>query len=114
MSTIPSRSASLSRGSKHPTWPVRSIDEVKQIFKGMNEDPQMRPQAQQICFFNPTQFVANRIQPPREHLDPGPPLGRGQMTAFGPGAQPLLVTYATNAPEVVGTLLQLDKPAMTV
>ena len=91
-----------------------SIDEVKQIFKGMNEDPQMRPQARHMRFFNPTQLTTSPIQLPRERLDPGPPLGRGPAAAFTPGAQALLVTYATNAPEVVGTLLALDKPVMTV
>src|SRR6185369_11465994 len=91
-----------------------SIDEVKQIFKGMNEDPQMRPQARHMRFFNPTQLTTSPISLPRERLDPGPPLGRGQMTNFAPAAQSLLVTYATNAPEVVGTLLQLEKPLMTL
>jgi serine/threonine-protein kinase len=80
----------------------------------MNEDPQMRPQARHMRFFNPTQLTTSPIQLPRERLDPGPPLGRGAATAFAPGAQALLVTYATNAPEVVGTLLPLDKPVMTV
>ena len=91
-----------------------SIDEVKQIFRGLNEDPQMRPQARHMRFFNPTQLTTSPIQLPRERLDPGPPLGRGAAAAFQPGAQALLVTYATNAPEVVGTLLQLDKPAMSL
>jgi len=91
-----------------------SIDEVKQIFRGMNEDPQMRPQARHMRFFNPTTLTTSPIQLPRERLDPGPPLGRGPAAAFTPSAQSLLVTYATNAPEVVGTLLTLDKPVMTV
>jgi serine/threonine-protein kinase len=91
-----------------------SIDEVKQVFRGMNEDPQMRPQARHMRFFNPTQLTTSPIQLPRERLDPGPPLGRGPAAAFTPGAQALLVTYATNAPEVVGTLLPLDKPVMTL
>src|SRR5690242_7028119 len=91
-----------------------SIDEVRQIFRGMNEDPSMRPQARHMRFFNPTQLTTSPIQLPRERLDPGPPLGRAQTSTFTPGAQALLCTYATNAPEVVGTLLALDKPVMTI
>jgi serine/threonine-protein kinase len=91
-----------------------SIDETKQIFRGLNEDPQMRPQARHMRFFNPTQLTTSPISLPRERLDPGPPLGRAQTSSFTPGAQSLLITYATNAPEVVGTLLQLDKPAMSL
>ena len=91
-----------------------SIDEVRQIFRGMNEDPQMRPQARHMRFFNPTQLTTSPIQLPRERLDPGPPLGRAQTSTFTPGAQALLVTYATNAPEVVGTLMALDKPVMSL
>jgi eukaryotic-like serine/threonine-protein kinase len=91
-----------------------SIDEVKQIFRGMNEDPVMRPQARHMRFFNPTQLTTSPIQVPRERLDPGPPPGRAQTATFSPGAQSLLVTYATNAPEIVGQLLPLDKPLLTV
>lgn len=91
-----------------------SIDEVKQVFRGMNEDPAMRPQARHMRFFNPSQLTTSPIQVPRERLDPGPPPGRAQTSTFTPGAQSLLVTYATNAPEIVGTLLHLDKPLLTV
>lgn len=91
-----------------------SIDETKQIFRGLNEDPQMRPQARHMRFFNPTQLTTSPIALPRERLDPGPPLGRAQTSTFTPGAQALLVTYATNAPEIVGTLYPLDKPVMSL
>ncbi|MCK6587830.1 MAG: protein kinase [Polyangiaceae bacterium] len=91
-----------------------SIDEVKQIFRGMNEDPDMRPQARHMRFFNPSQLTTSPIQLPRERLDPGPPPGRAAMANFTPGAQALLVTYATNAPEIVGSLLPLDKPQMSL
>ncbi len=91
-----------------------SIDEVKQIFRGMNEDPGMRPQARHMRFFNPTQLTTSPIQVPRERLDPGPPPGRAQTSTFTPGAQSLLVTYATNAPEIVGQLLPLEKPVLTL
>src|SRR3954464_1667876 len=91
-----------------------SIDETRQVFRGMNEDPGMRPQARHMRFFNPSQLTTSPIQLPRERLDSGPPLGRAQQQNFTPGAQSLLVTYATNAPEVVGQLLPLDKPVMTL
>jgi hypothetical protein len=91
-----------------------SIDEVRQIFRGLNEDPQMRPQARHMRFFNPTQLTTSPIQLPRERLDPGPPPGRAVVSTFTPGAQSLLVTYATNAPEIVGQLLPLDKPLMSL
>jgi serine/threonine-protein kinase len=65
-------------------------------------------------FFNPTQLTTSPIQLPRERLDPGPPPGRAVVTTFNPGAQGLLVTYATNAPEIVGQLLPLDKPLLSV
>ncbi|WP_441292271.1 protein kinase domain-containing protein [Sorangium sp. KYC3313] len=84
-----------------------SIDEVRQIFRGLNEDPSMRPQARHMRFFNPSQLTTSPIQLPRERLDPGPPPGGALKLNFTPGAQSLLVTYATNAPEIVGSLLPL-------
>ncbi|WP_437275568.1 FHA domain-containing serine/threonine-protein kinase [Sorangium sp. So ce375] len=84
-----------------------SIDEVRQIFRGLNEDPSMRPQARHMRFFNPSQLTTSPIQLPRERLDPGPPPGGLSKLNFTPGAQSLLVTYATNAPEIVGSLLPL-------
>lgn len=91
-----------------------SIDEVKQVFRGLTDDPSMRPQAKHMRFFNPSQLTTSPIQVPRERLDPGPPPGRAQTTTFNPSAQSLLISYATNAPEIVGQLLPLDKPTITV
>src|SRR5262249_29154714 len=91
-----------------------SIDEVRQIFRGMSEDPAMRPQARHMRFFNSSQLTTGAIQLPRERLDPGPPPGRAAANAFTPGAQSLLITYATNATEAVGTLLPLIKSVMTL
>jgi serine/threonine-protein kinase len=90
-----------------------SIDEVKQVFRGLHEDPAMRPQARHMRFFNPTQLTTSPIQVPRERLDPGPPPGRAQTSTFSPEAQSLLVTYATNAPEIVSQVLPLNKPVLT-
>lgn len=91
-----------------------SIDEVKQVYRCLSDDAQLRPQARHMRFFNPTQMTASPIQVPRDRLDPGPPLGRAVSTSFIPSAQSLLVTYATNAPEAVGTLYTLDKPVVTI
>ncbi len=91
-----------------------SIDEVKQIFRGISEDPQMRPQARHMRFFNPTQLTTSPVQLPRPRLDPGPPPGRSQTATFSPEAQSMLVTYASNAPEVVGQLLSLTKPQISI
>jgi serine/threonine-protein kinase len=91
-----------------------SIDEVKQIYRCMAEDGQMRPLARHMRFFNPTQMTTSPIQVPRDRLDPGPPLGRAASSAFAPNAQSLLVTYATNSPEIVGGLFPLNKPVITV
>lgn len=91
-----------------------SLDEVKQIFRGMTEDPSMRPNAKHMRFFNPHQLTTSPVQVPRERLDPGPPLGRAVSANFSPGKQSLLITYATNSPEIVGQLLPLDKPQLTI
>ncbi len=91
-----------------------SMDEVKQIHRCLSDDPQLRPQARHMRFFNPTQMTASPIQVPRERLDPGPPPGRAMAASFVPNAQSLLVTYATNAPEAVGIMYPLDKPTITV
>jgi GGDEF domain-containing protein len=91
-----------------------SIDEIKQVHRGMSEDPSMRPQARHMRFFNPSQLTTTPQQIPRPRLDPGPPPGRAQTQTFTPEAQSLLVTYATNAPEAVGQLLALTKPTISV
>jgi serine/threonine-protein kinase len=91
-----------------------SIDEVKQVFCGMGSDPEMRPKARHWRFFNPATMTTGPVQVPRERLNPGPPLGRAQMQTFHPDAQALLITYATNAPEIVGELLPLDRPEMSL
>ncbi len=91
-----------------------SIDEVKQVYRCLADDAQLRPQAKHLRFFNATQMTASPIQVPRDRLDPGPPLGRGAVTAFQPNTQGLLVTYATNAPEAVGLYLPLNKPSISV
>jgi len=91
-----------------------SVDEVKQVYRCLSEDEQLRPQARHMRFFNPTEMTASPIQVPRERLDPGPPLGRSTMSTFKPGIQALLITYATNSNESVGLCFPLDHPVITL
>jgi len=87
-----------------------SIDEVKQIYCCLNEDASMRPRARHLRFFDPAYLSKRPISAPRDRLDPGSPLGA--VESFLPGAQALLVTYATHATETVGQLFPLVQPIM--
>ncbi len=91
-----------------------SIDEIKQIFRGFNEVHSLRPQARHMRFFNPLKFTTSPIQMPRERIDPGPPLGRSQLAQFQPNSQSLLLTFASNAPQLVGTLFPLNKQSINL
>jgi len=91
-----------------------SIDEVKQIYRCLGEDPPLRPQARHMRFFNPTSLTTSQVQIPRERLSPGAPLGRAAAQNFDPAAQELLVTFATNSQELAGQLFPLDKPVMKI
>src|SRR6478672_2595099 len=72
-----------------------SVDEIKQIFRCLADDPQARLPARHLRFFNPATLTTNPIQVPRERLDPGPPPGRSAATTFAAGGQSLLATFAT-------------------
>lgn len=91
-----------------------SLDEIKQIFRCMDEDAVSRITARHLRFFNPLTLTTNQVQVVRERLDPGPPPGRSAATQFMPSAQALLVTYASNATEYVGELIALEKPSLTI
>ncbi len=91
-----------------------SIDEVKQVYRSMSDDPKLRPRARRFRFFNPMALTTSQAQIPRERISPGPPLGRSVAQTFTPGAQSLLVTFASNASEMAGKLFPLDKPEMTL
>ncbi|MCA9595947.1 MAG: protein kinase [Myxococcales bacterium] len=91
-----------------------SVDEVKQVFRCLSEDASLRPTARHMRFFNPTALTTSQVQIPRERLSPGAPLGRGVAESFVPGAQALLLSFASNAPDAPGRLFSLDKPVMTV
>jgi serine/threonine protein kinase len=91
-----------------------SVDEVKQVFRCLSDDPAMRPQARHLRFFNPSSLTTSQVQIPRERISPGAPPGRAASETFVPGAQSLLVTYCTNAPEGAGLLFPLNKPLLTI
>jgi serine/threonine-protein kinase len=90
-----------------------SIDEVKQVFRAISEDARQRPRARRFRFFNPMALTTSQAQIPRERIQPGPPLGRSVAQTFTPGAQSLLVTFASNATDLVGKLCPLIKPEIT-
>src|SRR5690606_4149257 len=90
-----------------------SVDEIRQVFRCLSDDPEMRLPARRLRFFNPVQLTTSQ-QIPRERLAPGPPLGRSATEAFQPDAQALLVTYCTNATESVGQLFPLTRPSLRI
>ena len=92
-----------------------SVDEVKQIFRCLGDDPSSRPSARHLRFFNPSSLTTSQVQIPRERINPGAPPGRsGASEAFVPGGQSLLVTYCTNAPDAAGMMFSLEKPMLTI
>jgi GGDEF domain-containing protein len=91
-----------------------SVDEVKQVFRCLADDPEMRPEARRMRFFNPVQLTTSQLQIPKERIAPGAPLGRSYTETFHPGAQALLVTFCTNATDAPGLLIPLNQPTVTV
>ncbi len=91
-----------------------SVDEVKQVFRCLADDANIRPQTRHLRFHNPSALTTSQIQIPRERLSPGPPLGRQAAESFMPGAHSLLVTFATNATDAPGNLHSLDKPVLGI
>jgi serine/threonine-protein kinase len=91
-----------------------SIDETKQIFRCLADDATQRLSARHLRFFNPVSLTTNPVQVIRDRLDPGPPPGRSAQSVFVPAQQSLLATYATNAPEFVGELIELTKPQVSI
>jgi serine/threonine-protein kinase len=91
-----------------------SVDEIKQIYRCISDDPSARPAARHLRFFNPTSLTTSQAQIPRERINPGLSLGRGASELFAPGAQSLLVTYSANAPDAAGMMFPLGKPLITI
>ena len=91
-----------------------SIDEIKQVWGALSPDHRDRPKARRLRFFNPMQLTTSQGQIARERIAPGPPLGRSMTQTFAPGAQSLLVTYASHRPDIAGKLCALERPEMVV
>jgi serine/threonine protein kinase len=91
-----------------------SVDEIKQIFRCLTDEPSSRPNARHMRFFNPTSLTTSQVQIPRERINPGPPPGRGASDLFVASSQSLLVTYSANAPDAAGTMFPLAKPVITI
>jgi serine/threonine-protein kinase len=91
-----------------------SVDEIKQIFWCLSDDPAQRIAARHLKFFNPTTNSISAVPPRREKLDARPPPGTNASNAFVPRAQSLIVTFAPNAPDLVGDVYPLVKPALTL
>ncbi len=53
---------------------IAVVDEIKQVFRCLADDPEMRPPAKRMRFFNPVQLTTSQMQIPRERIAPGTPL----------------------------------------
>ena len=91
-----------------------SVDEIKQIFWCLSEDPTQRISAKNLRFFNPTTISISASPARREKLDARAPPGSNAGNSFAGGTQSLLVTFAPNAPALVGTIHLLDKATLTL
>ena len=86
-----------------------SIDEVKQIFRCLSDDAAMRPHRAPPALLQPdARSRRARCRSRASGSTRARRSGARRRSTFAPGAQSLLVTYATNAPEIVGQLFPLD------
>jgi serine/threonine-protein kinase len=104
----------MPRQTKYDVLAGLSVDEIKQIFWCLSEDPSQRISAKNLRFFNPTTISISASPARREKLDARAPPGTNAGNAFSSGTQSLLVTFAPNAPELVGTIHLLDQPTLTI
>jgi serine/threonine protein kinase len=88
------------------------VDEIKQVWSCLNPDPAARPAARRLKFFKPSTLTTSAV--PRERLQAGPRPGPVAAAQFEPGAQGLLVTHASHAPEAVGQLFPLTQSKMRI
>ncbi len=89
-----------------------SIDEIKQVFRCLADDPQQRLPARHLRFFNPrhaddatpsrSRASGSTRAPPRVATRPPQFVARASSRSSS--------TFATNAAEFVGELIPLDKP----
>jgi serine/threonine-protein kinase len=104
----------MPRQTKYDVLAGLSVDEIKQIFWCLSDDPAQRISARYLRFFNPTTISISASPARREKIDARAPPGTNAGNAFAGGTQSLLVTFAPNAPELVGTIHLLDKPVLTL
>jgi eukaryotic-like serine/threonine-protein kinase len=104
----------MPRQTKYDVLAGLSVDEIKQIFWCLSEDPARRISARYLRFFNPTTISISSTPVRREKLDARAPPGSNAAGSFVSGTQSLLVTFAPNAPGLVGELYLLDKPMLTL
>ena len=104
----------MPRQTKYDVLAGLSVDEIKQIFCCLSEDPTQRISARNLRFFNPTTVSISASPARREKLDARAPPGSNAGSSFVGGTQSLLVTFAPNAPDLVGTIHLLDKPTLTL
>jgi serine/threonine protein kinase len=88
------------------------VDEIKQVWCCLSPDPQTRPAARRLKFFKPSTLTTSAV--PRERLQSGPRPGPAAAQQFVPGAQGLLVTHASHAPDAVGQLFPLTQPTVRI
>jgi len=92
-----------------------SLDETKQIWRCLCQDPAMRPEARHLRFFKTSPTTTwSTGGTPRERLDAGPRPGPSSAQYFVPGSQSLLVTYAAHNAEIVGEIFPLVKTSLRI
>jgi hypothetical protein len=102
----------LAKQARHEAPSALAHDEVRQVFRCFAKTPARRLRARDVHMFEAAQTSSQPIVP-THRIDPGP-LARQRSMAFVPGAQALLVTYATHAQELIGTLYPLNAPSVTL
>ena len=104
----------MPKQTKYDVLAGLSVDEIKQIFWCLSEDPAQRISARNLRFFNPTTISVSSTPVRREKLDARAPPGSNAAGSFVSGSQSLLVTFAPNAPALVGNVYLLDQPTLTL
>jgi pSer/pThr/pTyr-binding forkhead associated (FHA) protein/serine/threonine protein kinase len=97
----------------HPAVAELAVDELRSVYAAASPDPEQRPAARHIRFFESSTHTPSVIQKQPDQLRPGPTI-RGSGSGFVPGAMSLLVTYSATAPELVGRMFRLERAKLTI
>ena len=84
-----------------------SVAEMRGLFDGLSRDPILRPSARRLRMRG-----LHAATPVAADMPGRPPCSPG--SEFAPGRHSLLITYASNAPSLVGRLYPLDQPEVVV